>query len=109
MRTIRLETMVEYLAGREGEPGPAIRAELADPSSEASRFLEAIRLRSRALIPPQPVAVDVPTRPIPRRAGSRRLAMASVLAASLIVASGAALWLGQVRLDRLEAALTHRE
>ncbi len=39
----KLEIMVGYLAGRQGEDVESIRRELADPSSEASRWLEAVR------------------------------------------------------------------
>ena len=39
----KLEIMVGYLAGRQGEDVESIRRELEDPSSEASRWLEAVR------------------------------------------------------------------
>jgi hypothetical protein len=109
MRTMRLETMVGYLAGREGEDAAALRAELADPSSEASRFLEATRLRSRALIEEPPVAIGGPSRPIRTRQGAIRAAMVAAVAASILLSAGAALWLGESRLNRLEATLALRE
>ncbi len=43
----KLEMMVAYLAGRKGEAAESIRRELEDPTSEASRCLEAVRSRSR--------------------------------------------------------------
>ncbi|WP_435007797.1 hypothetical protein P12x_005062 [Tundrisphaera lichenicola] len=109
MRTIRLESMVEYLSGREGEAAPAIRAAMADPSSEASRFLEEVRSRSRALVPTQTSEPQLPARPVARSARPWRLAANSALAASILLASGSALWFGQARLDRLESALERRE
>jgi hypothetical protein len=48
MRT-KLEMIVGYLAGRQGESAESIRRELRDPASEASRWLEAMRSRSRGL------------------------------------------------------------
>jgi hypothetical protein len=48
MRT-KLEMMVGYLAGRQGESAESIRRELRDPASEARRWLEAMRSRSRGL------------------------------------------------------------
>ena len=45
----KLETMVAYLAGRKGEATDSIRHECEDPTSEASRCLEVVRLRSRRI------------------------------------------------------------
>ena len=45
----KLEMMVAYLAGRKGEAAESIRRELEDPTSEASRCLEAVRSRSRGI------------------------------------------------------------
>ena len=45
----KLEMMVAYLAGRQGEAAESIRRELEDPTSEASRWLEAVRSRSRGI------------------------------------------------------------
>ena len=45
----KLEMMVGYLAGRQGEAAELIRRELEDPTSEASRWLEAVRSRSRGV------------------------------------------------------------
>ena len=46
----KLEMMVAYLAGRQGEAAGSIRRELEDPSSEASRWLEALRSRSGGIL-----------------------------------------------------------
>ena len=48
----KLEMMVAYLAGRKGEAAESIRRELEDPTSEASRCLEAVRSRSRGVFVP---------------------------------------------------------
>jgi hypothetical protein len=109
MRTMRLEVMVGYLAGREGEDAAALRAELADPSSEASRFLEATRLRSRALIEEPPIADEGPSRPVRHRQGAYGGAMVAAVAASILVTAGGALWMGEARLNRLETTLALRE
>jgi hypothetical protein len=111
MRTIRLETMVGYLAGREGEDAAALRAELADPSSEASRFLESTRLRTWALIEEPPVAIEGPSRSVRHRHRHLpfRAAMVAAVAASILLTAGVALWLGEARLNRLEATLALRE
>jgi hypothetical protein len=45
----RLETMVAYLAGQEGDESEQFRAALADPTSEASQFLAATQQLSRNL------------------------------------------------------------
>ena len=47
--TTKLEMSVGYLAGRQGKAAESIRRELEDPTSEASRWLEAVRKRSRAV------------------------------------------------------------
>src|SRR5262249_35824194 len=61
----KMEMMAGYLAGRQDETAGAIRRELEDPSSEASRWLEAVRARSREiLVPGSPEVLDaVATRP----------------------------------------------
>ena len=99
----KLETMVGYLSGRDGDP--RLLDELADPSSEASRFLESTRERSRALIGGPTVGEKV-DRPRPNR--FRRLAIAALIAAAL-VAIGVAYWLADGRLRRLEATLARSE
>lgn len=47
--TTKLEMLVGYLAGRQGKAAESIRRELENPTSEASRWLEAVRKRSRAV------------------------------------------------------------
>ena len=47
--TTKLEMMVGYLAGRQGKAAESVRRELEDPTSEASRWLDAVRKRSRAV------------------------------------------------------------
>jgi hypothetical protein len=48
----KLETMVGYLAGRQGAAVERVRLELEDPGSDASRWLTEVRSRSRALFSP---------------------------------------------------------
>ena len=48
----KLETMVGYLAGRQGDAVERVRLELEDPGSDASRWLAEVRSRSRALFSP---------------------------------------------------------
>ena len=133
----KLETMVAYLAGRKGEAADSIRHECEDPTSEASRCLEAVRLRSRRIfganLPEMPD--PIPSRLIlnqtaARRAGGNRLPSLLVAASSaavVLIAVGTA-WRAQDhhlrqleatleksegrwgdRFNRLEAALTRRE
>jgi hypothetical protein len=85
----KLQAMVGLLAGR--EPEPALLEELADPTSEASRFLESTRARSRALFA-GPVAAAPP-----RDSRGRRLAL--VVAAVRLV---------DLRFRQLEASLEAR-
>ena len=69
----KLEMMVAYLAGRKGEAAESIRRELEDPTSEASRCLEAVRSRSRGVfgadLPEMPD--PIPSRSIRNRATAR--------------------------------------
>jgi hypothetical protein len=100
MRT-KLEAVVGYLAGRDADP--SLLDELTNPSSEASRFLEATRTRSRALLeepsPEQPVA---PALVQPKsRQWRERLGWATVG----VLALGAAIGLGEIRFRRVEAAM----
>src|SRR6476469_9704361 len=46
----KLEMMVGYLAGRQGESAESIRRELRDPAGEASRWLEEVQSRSRDIL-----------------------------------------------------------
>jgi hypothetical protein len=110
----RLEAMVHYLAGREGEAAPALRRELDDPASEFSRFLEATRQRSRALMEPRP-PLEAPARAgvlpgsAPIRPALGRVVTVGALAASILLAGVGALGLGEARLRRLEGTLARRE
>ncbi len=105
MRT-KLEIMVDYLAGREGQEATQLRAELDDPSSEASRFLEATRSRSIALLGgPGPAGAGPP----PRRSIVRRSALVAAAVGAILAVSAASLRLGEARLRRLEAALARGE
>jgi hypothetical protein len=99
----KLEAMVGYLAGRDGDP--RLLDELTDPSSEASRFLEATRTRSKALLA-GPDHLDEP------RAGRSRprgwLSFAGwALAGALAV--GVAAWVVEARLRRIESTMVRRE
>ena len=52
----KLEMMAGYLAGRRDESADLIRQELGDPASEACRFLEAMREKSRGALGVNPTA-----------------------------------------------------
>ena len=131
----KLEIMVGYLAGRQGEDVESIRRELEDPSSEASRWLEAIRARSQGifgpgspeepdivaprpgrwpeeprLIAPRPSG-DRPTAPAPRVPGRRppRILWGASAATLVLLAVGAAWRAQDDRLRRLETILDRRE
>jgi hypothetical protein len=114
----KLEMMVAYLAGRQGEAAGSIRRELGDPTSDASRWLEALRSRSAGLLgadapkPPTPIPAR-PTRdrtPGPEKAGRRLPVLLGSSAAALAVLAVAASWRWQDgRLRGLEAALERRE
>jgi hypothetical protein len=102
----KLEEMVGLLAGRKVDP--AILDELADPSSEASRFLEATRARSRALLKQPGETEDFErTRPI-RQRGPWRIAPAWPVVGFIILIVSA---FGVVdhRFRRLEASLSLRD
>ena len=115
----KLEMMVAYLAGRQGEAAGSIRRELGDRTSEASRWLEALRSRSGGILgagPPE-MADPRPARPIRDRTTGRGMAgrrLAALLlgasAAALVLLAVAAAWRSQEgRLRRLEATLGRRE
>ncbi len=99
----KLETLVGYLSGRADDP--KLLDELADPSSEASRFLESTRERSRALIG-GPTGDERVGRPRGRVA--RALAIVALIAAGL-TALGFAIRLADGRLRRVETALARSE
>jgi hypothetical protein len=98
----KLETIVGYLAFRDGPAADRLRAELADPASEASRFLEAARQRTRGLV------ADRARPPEQPRQHRRSLAIAA-LAAGILGLAGAGLWLAESRIRSLEATLARRE
>jgi hypothetical protein len=99
----KLEAMVGLLAGRKVEP--ALLEELADPSSEASRFLEATRARSRALLD-DPGSAE-PPRPIGSRRGG--IITLGALVVGLITLVAAMLWVVDRRFQALEARLSSRD
>jgi hypothetical protein len=97
--TTKLEAMVGLLAGREVEP--KLLEELADPSSEASRFLEATRARSKALLA-GPLAAEALR---VKGEGRGRWTIALVLlVVSALVAVAAAVHAVDRRVRELEAA-----
>ena len=133
----KLEMMVAYLAGRKGEAAELFRRELADPTSEASLCLEAVRSRSRGIFGADLPAMPgpMPSRSIRTRSTVRRMAgnrlhllLLGASSAALVFIAAGLVWraqddrlrhleaaLGQRdagwgdRFDRLEAALTRRE
>ena len=129
----KLDIMVGYLAGRQGEDVESIRREVEDPSSEASRWLEVVRARSRDCFSPgSPEELDiVPTRPgrlpqeprpiaprpsrdrptAPRGSGRRlsRILWGASTAAMVLLAVVSAWRAQDDRLRRLETILDQRE
>jgi hypothetical protein len=115
----KLETMVGYLAGRQGDAVERIRLEIEDPASDASRWLADVRSRSRALFSPgsleQPSSVRSPAIPTsaaePRPAGHWLLpfALSASAAALVLLAVGAFLRARDDRLNRLETLLAQQE
>ena len=116
----KLEMMVAYLAGRKGEAAESIRRELEDPTSEASRCLEALRSRSRlafgAAMPETPG--PIPSRSIRNRSTARgtpwkrRASLLFGASSALVVvfiAVGAAWRAQDDRLRHLEATVARRE
>jgi hypothetical protein len=99
----QLDAMVEYLSGSGGEEAARIRAELADPQSDAAQFLVAAQRLSRDALaplvfqalglPPSPGGrvPDVPPQHV-RRAARRRFAWPLLWLATAL-AAGATLWL----------------
>ena len=96
--TTKLEAVVGYLAGRDADP--SLLDELTNPSSEASRFLEATRTRSRALLE-EPALPEKSIEPAPARNWLRRVGWAS----AAVLAVGLTFWLVETRTRRLEAVL----
>ena len=99
----KLEAMVGLLAGRAAEP--ALLEELADPSSEASRFLEATRARSKALFA-GPTGAEPPKASPPGRGGMIAVAL---LAVAALVAFAATLRVVDGRFRLLEARSEARD
>jgi hypothetical protein len=115
----KLEMMVAYLAGRQGETAELIRRELEDPTSEASRCLEAMRSRSRRVFSTDGLETQDLIRPpsIRSRATAPKVARKR-LAPLVVAASSAALviivvgvaWRAQDdRLRHVEAIHAERE
>ena len=114
----KLEMMVAYLAGRQGETAELIRRELEDPTSEASRWLEAVRSRSRGvfstdgletqdLIPPPSIRNRATAPGVARRRLAPLLIGAS--SAALVFLAVSAAWRAQDdRLRHLEAIQAQR-
>jgi hypothetical protein len=99
----KLESMVGYLAGRKVEP--ELLDELADPSSEASKFLEATRARSRALLAePRPIEAPRTT-----RTGRGAMISLGLLGIAALVAFAATLQVVDKRFRLLEASLAIRD
>jgi hypothetical protein len=115
----KLEMMVGYLAGRQGDAAASIRRELEDPTSEASRWLEAVRSRSRGVVGAAALEQPDPVSPpavrdratAPGMAGRRlaRLLFGAAAAALALIAAGAAWRARDDRLGHLEATLARRE
>jgi hypothetical protein len=99
----KLEAMVGLLAGRKVEP--ELLDELADPSSEASRFLEATRARSRALLA-EPGMLE---KTKPDRVGRVGLIPLALLASAVLVALALTLLVVERRFQRLETELKARD
>ncbi len=115
----KLEMMVAYLAGRKGEAAESIRRELEDPTSEASRCLEALRSRSRGVfgaeLPEMPGPIPAPQSATGDRTRDARETAACPLlfgassAALVFIAVGVAWRAQDDRLRHLEAILARRE
>jgi hypothetical protein len=134
MRT-KIEILAAYLAGHRGEDVESLRRELEDPSSAASRWLEAIQARSRKIfapgspevldfvatrpdrlptgrrfiaLRPNSAEVTAPTTPVSKSRASRIVWSASA-AALLLLAVGAAWRAENDRLRRIERLLDRRD
>ena len=131
----KLEIMVGYLAGHQGEDVESIRREFEDPSSEASRWLEVVRARSRGIfgpgssegpdivatrpgrLPEEPGRIaprpgcDRPRAAATRVSGRRpaRILWGASAAAVVLLAVGMAWRVRDDRLRRLETILDRRE
>jgi hypothetical protein len=109
----KLEMMAGYLAGRRDESADLIRQEIGDPGSEACRFLEAIREKSRGALgvnpPGRPDPGQAPRGPIARvLPGPARLPVTvlALVVLPVLIAVGAAWWALDLRLRGIEASLS---
>jgi hypothetical protein len=109
----KLEMMAGYLAGRRDESADLVRQELGDPASEACRFLEAMREKSRAALgvdpPGRPDPGPAPRGPIARALpGPARLPVTvlALVVSPVLIAVGAAWWAQDQRLRGIEASLS---
>src|SRR5262245_55714002 len=99
----QLDAMVEFLSGHEGEETGRMRLELADPESQAARFLDTARHLSGDMFTPHffrrlglpPGARDhVPDVPPPQSPPSRDRRLLRILPwLTTALALGAVLWL----------------
>lgn len=116
----KLETMVGYLAGRQGDAVERIRLELADPGSDASQWLAELRSRSRALFDPgslnqppggrSPAISTFTAEPRPsRRRWLPQLVIGASATAVVIFAVGAFLKTRDDRIHRLESLLAQQD
>jgi hypothetical protein len=116
----KLETMVGYLAGRQGDAVERIRLELADPGSEASQWLAEVRSRSRALFNPgslnqppggrSPAISRFTAEPRPsRRRWLPQFVLGVSATAVVIFAVGAFLKTRDDRIHRLESLLAQQD
>jgi hypothetical protein len=112
----KLEMMAGYLAGRRDESADLIRQELGDPASEACRFLEAMREKSRGALevnpPGRPDPVPAPAAPVARalRGPARlRVAVLALVVSPVLIAVAAAWWAHDLRLRRIEASLARED
>ena len=109
----KLEMMAGYLAGRRDESADLIRQELGDPASEACRFLEAMREKSRGALevnPPRrpdygPAARGPIARAFPKPA-RLPVTVVALVVSPLLIAVGAAWWAHDQRLRGIEASLS---
>ncbi len=117
--TTKLEMIIGYLAGKQGKGTESIRRELEDPASEASRWIEAVRRKTRdAYKETLPVARGMTmSEPLGNRiittkpSRKRLLAILSGLSvASLIFVAVGLTWRAhEYRIFRLESILHQRE
>ncbi len=108
----KLEMMADYLAGRRDESADLIRQELGDPASEACRFLEAMREKSRGVLevnpPGRPDPGPAPRGPIARaflKPARLPFTVVALVVSPVLIAVGAAWWAHDQRLRGIEASL----